>query len=45
MSQGSQKPSEADRAMVEPPGWTQYLMAIAGVALLIGPTLGVLWPR
>ncbi len=35
----------ADHATIAPPSWAQCLMALAGVVLLIGPALGVLWPR
>ena len=45
MSQGSQAKSETDRSMVDLPSWLQCLMALAGVLLLVGPTLAVLWPR
>ncbi len=34
-----------DHGTIEPPRWTHCLMALAGAVLLIGPTLGVLWPR
>lgn len=34
-----------DRAVIEPPRWSHCFLALAGVVLLIGPTLGVLWPR
>ncbi len=37
------KTRQIDR--VELPGWAQYLMVLAGLALLVGPTLAVLWPR
>jgi hypothetical protein len=43
--QGALGQGEIDRSMVEPPSWAQCLMAMAGVALLVGPTLAVLWPR
>lgn len=45
MSQGLQANGETDRSMVDPPSWLQCLMALAGVVLLVGPTLAVLWPR
>ena len=45
MSKGSQAKGETDRSMVDPPSWTQCLMALAGAVLLVGPTLAVLWPR
>ena len=45
MSDRAKARVEADHAKFEAPNWVQTLMALAGVALLIGPTLGVLWPR
>ena len=45
MSQRSQAKGELDRLMVDPPSWAQCFMAMAGVVLLIGPTLVVLWPH
>ena len=45
MTDRSKARSETDHATIAPPSWTQSLMALAGVVLLIGPTLGVLWPR
>ena len=45
MSDRAQARIEADRTVIEPPRWAHGLVALAGVVLLIGPTLGVLWPR
>lgn len=45
MSQGSQGRGETDRSMIDPPSWAQCLMALAGVVLLVGPTVAVLWPH
>lgn len=33
-------PGRADSAVIEPPGWAHCLVALAGVALLIGPRSG-----
>ena len=45
MNDRSRAQIEADYATIAPPSWAQCFMAFAGVVLLIGPTLGVLWPR
>ena len=45
MNQESQTRGEIDRATIVPPNWAQCLMALAGVVLMVGPTLAVLWPR
>ncbi|MGI4764294.1 MAG: hypothetical protein ACRYGP_04395 [Janthinobacterium lividum] len=45
MNQGSQIRGEIDRATIAPPNRVQCLMAPAGVVLMAGPTLAVLWPR
>ena len=45
MSDTATARAEADHAAIAPPSWAQCLMALAGVVLLIGPTLGMLWPR
>ena len=45
MNQGSQTRGEIDLATIAPPNWAQCLMALAGVVLMVGPTLAVLWPR
>ena len=37
--------SQADHMTIEPPRWIHCFMALVGIVLLIGPTLGVLWPR
>ncbi len=45
MMRASQKPSEDEAALFDPPGWAHSLAALTGVALLTGPMLAVLWPR
>ena len=45
MSQGPKTTGEIDRATIAPPNWAQCIMALAGVVLVVGPTLAVLWPR
>ena len=45
MNSRAQARVEAGHTPFAAPTWVQTLMALAGVALLIGPTLGVLWPR
>ena len=45
MSQGSQAKDEVGRMMVDPPSWAHYLVALAGILVLTGPTVAVLWPR
>ena len=45
MSQGSQAKGEVGHMMIDPPGWAHYLVAMAGIVVLIGPTLAVVWPR
>ncbi len=45
MSQGSQAKGEVGHMMIDPPGWAHYLVALAGIVVLIGPTLAVVWPR
>ena len=45
MSDRAKARVEADHAKFAEPSWVQTLMALIGVARLIGPTLGVLWPR
>lgn len=36
---------EAGYPALEPARWAHCVMALAGIALLIGPALAVLWPR
>ena len=45
MNDRSNVPGRVDSVVIEPPRWAHCLVALVGVVLLIGPTLGVLWPR